>query len=628
MAWSTPLKLLVKRASSSEWNSDNPILNSGELGLETDTGYVKIGKGNTWSNTTYLIKPTQSMPSGIIPGNSQVGTSIEYARADHCHSFPTYDKLTQSCLSTETKFRDFALTEDYELYNNLKYDSKNKLISAEIKFPNGNIGTVFVERFGDYKEYHHFIVPDKYYYKLVKVYDSNKLIDKYLDNTGIVVSTNLVPFSKKYNTTPDKTNNTGYQTIKIYKYDTTPTYVSCGPKLLVSTDDYTYVSSLTISDKDINFIYVKLNYDNLGTTTDYLAISGIGCQDIVIPIDIYIGNGTSANPYPVACPAQLNDVRNGLSSYYLQLCNIALDPNTHFPSIGTYSNTFTGTYDGDNYKITNFFENTYNSSDDGTGLFGCVVSPGILKNIWLYGNIDIPSSIGIGRIGLLCGFNWNTTINCHVFGSIKCRGNRIGGLSGQLLSASGCSAEVDIEGLSGSSYIGGLAGSIGTANTFTNNYSKCNIRGYGAYIGGLTGLKENSNFKFENCYSQSVINMTSATAVGGFVGRDHCIKTTGNYYYSNCYANTTILGAGTTKKGFCGSRVDGCTSTQTNCLWNKEISDIEEDTLLPTDNGLIDNKMRDNNYLKNDFNYSTDYWFFKPYYYPRLKWENTYYPKT
>ena len=37
MAWSTPLKLLVKRASSSQWNSDNPILNSGELGLETDT---------------------------------------------------------------------------------------------------------------------------------------------------------------------------------------------------------------------------------------------------------------------------------------------------------------------------------------------------------------------------------------------------------------------------------------------------------------------------------------------------------------------------------------------------------------------------------------------------------------
>jgi hypothetical protein len=89
-----------------------------------------------------------------------------------------------------------------------------------------------------------------------------------------------------------------------------------------------------------------------------------------------------------------------------------------------------------------------------------------------------------------------------------------------------------------------------------------------------------------------------------------------------------MLGEGTTKKGFCGYRVDGCTSTQTNCLWNKEISGIEEDTLLPTDNGLIDNKMRNNELLMNDFNYSTDYWFFKPYYYPRLKWENTYYPKT
>jgi len=338
MAWSTPLKLLVKRASSSQWNDDNPILNSGELGLETDTGYVKIGKGDVWSNTSYLVKPTQSMPSGIIPGNSQVGTSIEYARADHRHSFPTYDELTQSCLSTKTKFRDFALTEDYELYNNLKYDSNDKLISAEIKFPNGNIGTVFVERFGDYKEYHHFIVPDKYYYKLVKVYDSNKLIDKYLDNTGIVVSTNLIPFSKKYNTTPNKTNNTGYQTIAIYKYDTTPTYISCGSKILISRDDDIYTTSFTISNQGLHTIYIKLDYDDLGTTTDYLAISGIGCQDIVIPIDIYIGDGTSTNPYPVACPAQLNDVRNGLSNYYLQLCNIALDPNTHFPSIGTYSN--------------------------------------------------------------------------------------------------------------------------------------------------------------------------------------------------------------------------------------------------------------------------------------------------
>lgn len=629
MAWSTPLKLLVKRASSSQWNSDNPILNSGELGLETDTGYVKIGKGNTWSNTPYLIKPTQSMPSGIIPGNSQVGTSIEYARADHRHSFPTYEELTQSCLSTETKFRDFALTEDYELYNNLKYDSNDKLISAEIKYPSGEIGTIFVERFGDYREDYHFSWLGKNNCKLVKVYDSTgKLIDKHLDDTGIIISTNLVPFAKKYGEVSDASINTGCQHIIIKKYDDTPTYISCGPKLLVSTNNYTYVSSLTISDEDINFIYVKLNYDNLGTTTDYLAISGIGCQDIVIPIDIYIGNGTSANPYPVACPAQLDDVRNGLSSYYLQLCNIALDPNTHFPSIGTYPNRFTGTYDGNNYKITGFFENTYNTDTNGTGLFGCVDSPGILKNIWLYGKIDIPSSININRIGLLCGFNWKTTINCHVFGSIKCRGNRIGGLSGELSPASGCSAEVDIEGLSGSTYIGGLAGNIGTANTFTNNYSKCNIRGYGTYIGGLTGQKTDTNFKIENCYSQSVINMTSATAVGGFVGRDNCIKTTGNYYYFNCYANTTILGAGTTKKGFCGYRVDGCTSTQTNCLWNSEISNITEDTLLPSANGLIDYKMRDNDYLMNDFNYSTADWFFKPYYYPRLKWENTYYPKT
>ena len=173
--------------------------------------------------------------------------------------------------------------------------------------------------------------------------------------------------------------------------------------------------------------------------------------------------------------------------------------------------------------------------------------------------------------------------------------------------------------MSGSSYIGGLAGNIYIANTFTNNYSKCNIRGYGAYIGGLIGRKENSNFKIENCYSQSVINMTSATAVGGFVGRDHCIKTTGNYYYFNCYANTTILGAGTTKKGFCGYRVDGCTSTQTGCVWNKELSGVDTDT-LPDTVGYPDKEMR----LEVTFtglSWSKDIWCLIDESYPYLKWE-------
>jgi hypothetical protein len=113
--------------------------------------------------------------------------------------------------------------------------------------------------------------------------------------------------------------------------------------------------------------------------------------------------------------------------------------------------------------------------------------------------------------------------------------------------------------------------------------------------------------------------MTSATAVGGFVGQDQCIQTSGNKYYSNCYANTVMLGEGT-KKGFCGERVEDCTSTQTGCVWNKELSGVDGDTLLPTESGLEDKYMRlAQTFL--DLSWSQTIWNLIDGSYPYLKWE-------
>lgn len=45
----------VRRDTASNWTASNPILASGELGLETNTGYIKIGNGSTvWSSLPYL----------------------------------------------------------------------------------------------------------------------------------------------------------------------------------------------------------------------------------------------------------------------------------------------------------------------------------------------------------------------------------------------------------------------------------------------------------------------------------------------------------------------------------------------------------------------------------------------
>lgn len=43
------------RGTAAEWTSNNPTLDSGELGYETDTGKVKMGDGVTaWVGLAYL----------------------------------------------------------------------------------------------------------------------------------------------------------------------------------------------------------------------------------------------------------------------------------------------------------------------------------------------------------------------------------------------------------------------------------------------------------------------------------------------------------------------------------------------------------------------------------------------
>jgi hypothetical protein len=56
-----------RKGTASAWTSANPILASGELGFETDTGRIKIGNGSTaWTSLTYS-------PQGNLDANARVG---------------------------------------------------------------------------------------------------------------------------------------------------------------------------------------------------------------------------------------------------------------------------------------------------------------------------------------------------------------------------------------------------------------------------------------------------------------------------------------------------------------------------------------------------------------------------
>lgn len=45
----------IRRGTASEWSSANPTLSSGEIGLATDLGQIKIGDGSTaWNSLSYI----------------------------------------------------------------------------------------------------------------------------------------------------------------------------------------------------------------------------------------------------------------------------------------------------------------------------------------------------------------------------------------------------------------------------------------------------------------------------------------------------------------------------------------------------------------------------------------------
>lgn len=54
-----PIQIQLRRGSSSEWASTNPIIAEGEVVLETDTGKFKVGNG---------ISQYTDLPYGGISG--------------------------------------------------------------------------------------------------------------------------------------------------------------------------------------------------------------------------------------------------------------------------------------------------------------------------------------------------------------------------------------------------------------------------------------------------------------------------------------------------------------------------------------------------------------------------------
>ncbi|MBR2386925.1 hypothetical protein IKA92_06485, partial [bacterium] len=238
--------------------------------------------------------------------------------------------------------------------------------------------------------------------------------------------------------------------------------------------------------------------------------------------------------------------------------DISLGGDIDLSSITDWSNTttYTGTFEGNNYTISNLTSTTQ-------GLFA-EINGGTVQNLKLE-NFNITSSdneYGV-VIGGLANYANNATINnVHVLeGSISTNSctdydfDGTGGLIGFVRSnteISNCSSSASVL---GEYNVGGLIGFSDYAN-IVDSYSTGNVSGH-SYVGGLVGKSSDDFTTIDSCYATG--DITGYASVGGFLGSDSDVKIT------NSYSSGNVTG----EYNACGFVGCGGTSVKTtNCYYN------------------------------------------------------------
>lgn len=70
-----PVQIQFRRDTAANWTANNPVLASGEMGVETNTGQFKVGNGSTaWNSLAYggLLGPTG--PTGATGATGAAST--------------------------------------------------------------------------------------------------------------------------------------------------------------------------------------------------------------------------------------------------------------------------------------------------------------------------------------------------------------------------------------------------------------------------------------------------------------------------------------------------------------------------------------------------------------------------
>lgn len=247
------------------------------------------------------------------------------------------------------------------------------------------------------------------------------------------------------------------------------------------------------------------------------------------------------------------------------------DETNPFTPIGTYLNTFAGTFDGQSHKISNL----YISSSDNAGLFA-VLNGGAIRNLTVEGTVFSSEGSSATKYGTggIVGYALDTAIIENCVANVTIKGDdraNVGGICG--LAAGGAVIRncVNVGNITSSvGYTGGIAGKAEVSGSKTPAIYNCanfgEIRGTGN-VGGIAGSTPGD---VAVCFNEGRVygNTRGSVAAIANASGTEANYYTGCYYYSHSYSSYSSYSYSFyASQGFVsGASTDSATGIDTSSL--------------------------------------------------------------
>jgi hypothetical protein len=123
-----------------------------------------------------------------------------------------------------------------------------------------------------------------------------------------------------------------------------------------------WFTKLILSGNFSGDVNVRLSGSGAGEYRGTLVHMAPGCRNVAVNVFGVIGDGTAKNPYPLIKASDVDDIRNGLSSFYKQYCDISLadygagyDHGRGWNPVGNGTQPFRGGLDGGGYQLSDLY---------------------------------------------------------------------------------------------------------------------------------------------------------------------------------------------------------------------------------------------------------------------------------